>query len=213
MVPIERALVRSVLWLVFGLLASLPLLLIDAGDDPTVVFLVHLSVLVAFGLGLTIAMLPLSGADWFAGSGWEAGTRLTASGIGVVVLVTGAVGLVTLASSAALRYDPSTQFLQLLSALDIAWVTAAVVIGGQRASSRTTGIVGGIAMGIVCVWSIWYYLDAVAFGPKGEWVVSASDLATRVLPFDTAAAIVAIGVFAFGTYSASQAMEQPSAQS
>ena len=189
------------------------MLSIDAGDDPTVVFLVHLSVLVAFGLGLTVALLPMSGADWFAGSGWGVGTRLTASGAGVVVLVTGAIGLVALASSAALRYDPSTQFLQLLSALDIAWVTAAVLIGGQRAWSRTAGIIGGIAMGIVCVWSIWYYLNAVAFGPRGEWVVSGSDLATRVIPFDTAAAIVAIGVFSIGTYRTSQATEQPSAQS
>jgi hypothetical protein len=213
MVPIERALVRSVLWLVFGLLASLPLLLIDVGDDPTVVFLVHLSALVAFGLGLTVALLLMSGADWFAGSGWGVGTRLTASGAGVIVLVTGAIGLVALASSAALRYDPSTQFLQLLSALDIAWVTAAVLIGAQRAWSRTAGMIGGIAMGIVCVWSIWYYLDAVTFGPRGEWVVSGSDLATRVIPFDTAAAIVAVGMFTFGTWRASQAMEQPSAQS
>ena len=213
MVPIERALVRAVLWLVFGLLASLPLLMIEVGDDPTVVFLVHLSFLVAFGLGLTVALLPMSGAGWFAGSGWGVGTRLTASGAGVVVLVTGVIGLVALASSAALRYDPSTQFLQLLSALDIAWVTAAVLIGGQRAWSRTAGIIGGVAMGIVCVWSIWYYLDAVTFGPGGEWVVSGSDLATRVIPFDTAAAIVAVGMFAFGTYRTSQAMEQPSAQS
>ena len=68
-------------------------------------------------------------------------------------------------------------------------------------------------MGIVCVWSIWYYLDTVPFGPDGEWVVSGSDLATRVIPFDVAAAIIAVGVFAFGTYRAAQAMEQPSDQS
>ena len=71
----------------------------------------------------------------------------------------------------------------------------------------------GVMMGIVCVWSIWYYLDVVAFGPSGEWVVSGSDLATRVIPFDTVAAIVAIGLFALGTYRAAQAMEQPSVQS
>ncbi len=213
MVPIERALVRTVQWLAGGLLASLPLLLIDTGGDPTVIFLIHLGVLVAFGLALTVALLPMSGADWFAGSGWGVMAKLMGSGAGIVVLTTGAVGLVTLASSAALRYDPSTQFLQLLSALDIAWVTAAVLIGAQRAWSKRAGVIGGVTMGFVCVWSIWYYLDAVAFGPNGEWVVSGSNLSTRVIPFDTAAAIVAVGIFAFGTYCASQATEQPSAQS
>jgi hypothetical protein len=212
-VPIERALVRTVLWLIGGLLASLPLLLIDIGDDPTVAFLIHLGALVAFGLALTVALLPMSGADWFAGSGWGVLVRMVGSGVGIVVLTTGVVGLVTLASSAALGYDPSTQFLQLLSALDIAWVTAAVVIGAERAWSKTAGIIGGIVMGLVCVWSIWYYLDAVPFGSTGEWVVSGADLSTRVIPFDTAAAIIAVGLFAFGTYRASQAMEQPSAQS
>jgi hypothetical protein len=204
MVPIDRALVRTVFWLAGGLLASLPLLLIDVSDDPTVAFLVHLGVLVAFGLGLTVALIPMIGDDWFAGSGWGVLKRLIASGGGIVVLTTGVVGLVTLASSAALRYDPSTQFLQLLSALDIAWVTAAVIIGAKRAWSRTGAIVGGVVMGLVCVWSIWYYLDAVAFGPGGEWVVSGSDMAARVIPFDTAAALIAIAMFAYGTYRESQ---------
>lgn len=213
MVPIERALVRTTLWLAGGLLASLPLLLVDLDGDPLVVFLVHLGALVAFGLALTVALIPMSGADWFADSGWGVARTLVGSGVGVVVLTTGVVGLVTLASSAALRYDPSTQFLQLLSALDIAWAMAAVVIGAERAWSRTVAIIGGMMMGIVCVWSIWYYLDAVAFGPNGEWVLSGSDLTTRVIPFDTAAALIAIGVFSFGTYRAFQAMEQPSAQS
>ena len=213
MVPIERALVRALYWLIGGLVGSLPLLLIDADGDPTTVFLIQLSGLVAYGVALAIALIPMSGPDWFDGSGWRLGTRLIGSGVGVVVLTTGVIGLVTLASSAALRYDPSTQFLQLLSALDIAWVTAAVIIGAQRAWSRIVAVVGGVMMGIVCVWSIWFYLDAVSFGPNGEWIVSGSDLWTRVIPFDMAAAIIAIGVFAFGTYRAAQVMEQPSAQS
>lgn len=213
MVPIERALIRTVVWLMAGLVASLALFLIDVSGDPTVAFLFHLGALVAFGLALTVALLPMSGADWFAGSRWGVARRLVGGGVGIVVLTTGVTGLVTLASSAALRYDPSTQFLQLLSALDIAWVTAAVIIGAQRAWSRTAAVIGGVMMGAVCVWSIWFYLDAVGFGPNGEWIVSGSDLATRVIPFDTAAAIIALGMFAFGTARASQAMEQPSAQS
>jgi hypothetical protein len=213
MVPIERALVRTTFWLTGGLVASLPLLVVDLGDDPTLAFLIHLAGLVAFGLALTIALIPMSGAGWFDGSGWSVTTRLMGSGVGIIVLTTGVVGLVTLASSAALRYDPSTQFLQLLSALDIAWVTAAVIIGAARVWSRTVAVAAGVMMGIVCVWSIWYYLQAAGFGPDGEWVVSGSDLATRVIPFDTAAAIIAIGMFLFGTFRASQAIEQPSDQS
>jgi hypothetical protein len=212
-VPIEQALVKALRWLIAGLVASVPLLFVDIGDDPTVAFLVHLGVLVAFGVALSTALLPESGSDWFAGSAWPEWTRFMASGIGIVVLTTGVVGLVTLASSAALRYDPSTQFLQLLSALDIAWVTAAVVLGAHRAWSRSAGIAGGIVMGIVCVWSIWYYLEAAAFGPKGQWVVSGSDLASRVIPFDAAAAIIAVGLFTFGTYRVSRATAQPSPQS
>jgi hypothetical protein len=213
MVPIERALVRTTFWLTGGLVGSLVLLLVDLGDDPTAGFLLHLFGLVAFGLALTIALIPMSGADWFDGSGWSVTTRLMGSGVGIIVLTTGVVGLVTLASSAALRYDPSTQFLQLLSALDIAWVTAAVIIGAARAWSRTVAVAAGVMMGLVCVWSIWYYLQAAGFGANGEWVVSGADLATRVIPFDTAAAIIAIGMFLYGTYRTSQAIEQPSDQS
>lgn len=213
MVPIERALIRTTIWLLVGLGAALPLLLIDVGDDPTAGFLIHLSVLVAFGLVLTIDLLRFVGADWFVTTGWSVGRRLAGSGIGTVVLATGALGLVTLASSAALRYDPSTQFLQLLSALDIAWVTAAVVVGGRRLWNLTAAIVAGAIVGTVCVWSIWNYVNAVGFGPNGEWIVSGSDLMTRVLPYDMAAATIAVIMFGVGTRKTAQAMEQPRPQS
>jgi len=38
----------------------------------------------------------------------------------------------SLATSAALRYDPSLQFLQLLSSLDIAWAATALALGARR---------------------------------------------------------------------------------
>jgi len=213
MVPIERALVRSVLWLAAGLGISVLLLFVPASADPSTIFLIHLSLLVLFGLGLSIALVDLSGADWFAGSGWTASARLWASGIGLIVLATGVVGLVTLASSAALRFDPSTQFLQLISALDIAWVTAAVVIGCHRLWGRLIAGVAGLGIGLFCVWSIWRYIEAVGFGASGEWIVSGEKLMTLVLPYDMAAAVLAIALFALGARRAAQAIEQPSAQS
>ncbi|MCL1599593.1 MAG: hypothetical protein M3094_10435, partial [Actinomycetia bacterium] len=122
-------------------------------------------------------------------------------------------GLVTLASSAALRFDPSTQFLQLLSALDIAWAGAALAIGVYRAASRSWAIAAAGVLGVVCVWSIWSYLFAVGFGANGSWIVSGSDLMRYVLPFDVAAATMAVVAFLFGVRARLHATEQPSPQS
>jgi len=213
MVPIERALLRTLPWLVGGLVLSIPLLLVNVGGAPLGKFTVHLTALVGFGLVLTNVLVRFGTAEWFSGLSWSVSVRLIASGIGLVVLVTGAVGLVTLASSAALRYDPSTQFLQLISALDIAWVVAAITIGAYRAWGRGWAVFGGVAVGLVCIWSIWNYLDHVGFGPNGEWIVSAPDLMRLVLPYDTVAAVVAVTVFLVGARRAAQATEQPSPQS
>ncbi len=197
-VPIERALARTVPWLAGALVASIPLLLVDVGDDPVVAFIVQLVVLVLFGLVLANVLVPLGTAAWFEATGWSQSVRLVAGGVGLVVLVTGVVGLVTLASSAALRFDPSTQFLQLISALDIAWVGAAVTIGVYRSWGRRWAVTGGSVIGVVCVWSIWSYIDHVGFGPNGEWIVSAPDLMRFVLPYDVIAAVAAVTLFLVG---------------
>lgn len=213
MPPIERAILRTVPWLIGGLVASIPLLFVRVGDAPTGWFIVHLGALVAFALGVTISIAVLGDEPWFATISWGAGLRSTAGGVGLVVLVTGTVGLVTLASSAALGFDPSTQFLQLLSALDIAWVVAAVSIGIYRLVSRTWAAVAGSAVGLLCVWSIWNYLSIVGFGADGEWIVSGSDLMRYVIPFDMAAAGVAVVVFLLGVRAQVYATEQPRPQS
>lgn len=213
MVPIEAALLLTIPWLVGALLLSVPLLLVNQNGDPLGAFVVHLAVLVAFGLMLAGVLVPLGGDGWFTATGLSRFPKAVASGVGLVVLVTGTVGLVTLASSAALRFDPSTQFLQLISALDIAWVGAAVMVGAYRAWGRAWAVTGGLAIGAVCVWSIWRYLDHVGFGPKGEWIVSSADLMRFVLPFDLVAAAVAVAVFAIGARKAAQVIEQPSPQS
>jgi len=213
MPQIERALLWTIPWLIGGLVAALPLLLVDTSANLFAWFIVQLSALVFFGLALTIRLMPLADEHWFEAAGWSTRVRLVASGVSIVVLATGTVGLVTLATSAALRYDPSIQFLQLLSALDIAWAGAALVIGANRAWGRTAAIASGGVLGVFCVWSIWNYLNTVGFGPDGSWIVSGSDMMRLVIPFDMAAAVVAVSVFAYGVVRAGQATEQANAQS
>ncbi len=209
--PMERAVLATVPFLVIGLIGSLPLLLIRWSPPPLTVVIVHLSALVLLGLVAVIRLMPLAGNDWFKGQTWSPFRRLAASGISVVFLATGMVGLVTLASSAALQYPPSLQFLQLLSALDIAWAGAALMIGVYRAWRLPAAVTAGSVLAIICVWSIWRYLDVVGFGPEGEWIVDNAALAKYVLPYDVAAAVMAVVAFVFGTRR--QAMEQASPQS
>ncbi len=217
MAPIERALLLTVPWLIGGLVVSLPLLLLDTRSDPLTGFMVQLSGLVIFGIVLANVVVSLGSSGWFSGSGWSNLTETAASGVALVVLVTGTVGLVALGSSAALRFDPSTQFLQLISALDIAWVVAAITIGAYRAWGRGPALLGGLLIGLVCVWSIGQYLDSVGFGPDGEWIVSSSDLMRLVLPYDVAAAVAATAMFTVGVFTsvrrAAHVIEQPSPQS
>ncbi|MEA3510797.1 MAG: hypothetical protein U9R51_05110 [Actinomycetota bacterium] len=209
--PMERAVLATVPFLAIGLIASVPLLFVRWSSPPLTIVIVHLAALVLLGLVAVIRLAPMAGNDWFNGQSWPPFWRLTASGISAVFLATGMVGLVTLASSAALRYPPSLQFLQLLSALDIAWAGAALVIGVYRAWRLPAAVTAGIVLAIICVWSIWRYLDVVGFGPAGEWMVDSAALAKYVLPFDVAAAVMAIVAFVFGTHR--QAMEQASPQS
>ena len=207
----ERAVLATVPFLAIGLVASVPLLLVRWSPPPFTIIIVHLAALVLLGLVAALRLTSLAGNDWFSGQPWSPFWRLAASGISVVLLVTGMVGLVTLASSAALRYPPSLQFLQLLSALDIAWAGAALVIGFYRAWRLPAAVAAGTVLAIICVWSIWRYLDVVGFGPEGEWIVDAAALARYVLPFDVLAALMAVGAFVYGTRR--QAIEQASPQS
>jgi hypothetical protein len=198
--PMERVVLAAVPFLVAGLVLSLPLLLVTRTPPPITPVIVHLSGLVLLGLVTAVWLAPLAGADWFLGRAWSAWWRLVASGVTVVVITTGVVGLVTLASSAALQFPPSMQFLQLLSALDIAWAGGALVVGAHRAWGRAAAVAAGVVLGVVCVFAIWRYLDVVGFGPSGEWIVDGPALWRNVIPADTAAALVAIVVFTYGTW-------------
>jgi hypothetical protein len=188
-------------------------LLVTPGDAPLGWFIAQLVVLVVIAHAMTITLMSLGNEPWFEAMSWGPVVRSIASGIGLVVLVTGTVGLITLASSAALGFDPSLQFLQLLSALDIAWAGAALTIGVYRAFSRGWAIFAGSVLGVVCIWSIWNYLSVVGFGPAGSWIVSGPDLARYVIPYDVAAAVMAVVFFLLGVRAQVHATEQPSPQS
>jgi hypothetical protein len=201
--PLEQALIKTVRWLVPALLVSLPLLAVSGTNDPFGLFLVQLSLIVLFGIALAVQLSPqLEAEGWFAASGWPEARRRLAAASTLVALVTGAVALVTLATSAALRLQPSLQFLQLLSAMDIAWTGAAIAIGSYlRWRTRRAAWIGGLMLGVFCVFSIWSYLNAVGFTADGGWKVSGSALVRHVIPFDIAAAVMAVAVLWVGAHT------------
>ncbi|MFP3883219.1 MAG: hypothetical protein ACLFRT_10660 [Actinomycetota bacterium] len=195
---IEGALARALRWTIGGAILSLPLFVIPQATAPDLMTytLVHLGALVAFGLLVVADLARLIDRSWFTWLGATA--RMIASGAAVVALTVGVVALVTLPTSAALRFDPSLQFLQLLSALDIAWVASATLVGVRWIAGRRWGHVAGVIIGVICVWSIWTYLDAVGFAPDGGWLVDGNALMTYVLPYDIGAAVIAIVTLILG---------------
>jgi len=201
--PLERALIVTVQWLVPALALSALLLAVPEPDDPFVLFIAQLAAIVAFGVALAVQMTRLVASDdWFSGTGWPPGRRRLAAASTLVALTTGAVALLTLASSAALRLEPSLQFLQLLSALDIAWVGAAIALGSfLRWGTRAAAWISAMMLGVFCVFSIWRYLDIVGFTSAGGWKVSGSDLMRHVIPFDVVAATVAITILWMGAHT------------
>ncbi|MDH3731731.1 MAG: hypothetical protein OES13_11540 [Acidimicrobiia bacterium] len=196
--PAERALATAFRWTVAGALVALPALAIDISGHVVAISTWHLIALVIFEVALALTLAPVADeAGWFSNVAEPA--RSVAAAASVVALVTGAAALVTMATSAALRFDPSMQFLQLLSALDIAWVVAAAAIGARRRWGSAAATGAAIAIGVFCVWSIWRYLDTVGVGPLGEWVVDGSELMRLVLPNDMIAAVVAVSLLVIGT--------------
>ena len=213
MSPLERAVIRTAQMLLPALVASIVLLTVPSPEDPFWLFISHLSVLVGFGVVLALRLVPLAHRDdWFAATPWSPVLRRLAGAMVLVVVVTGAVALLTLASSAALRLQPSLQFLQLLSALDIAWAGTAIVVGAELRWGRVAAKAGGLILGVFCVFSIWRYLDIVGFSPDGGWMVSGADLWRYVIPFDMIAAGAAVLILVAGV-RAPQRTEQARLQS
>ncbi len=217
MTALERAIIQAVRWMIAGLVLTPLLLAVPTPHGSTPWILLHLSVIVTGGLVLTMTLSRYLREPWFPALGPV--RSLLASAASIVVLVTGAVGIVTLASSAALRLDPSLQFLQLLSALDIAWVVGATAIGATFLRGRSIGWIAGMMMVSVCVWSVARYLFAVGYTPSGGWLVDGAAMWRYILPYDIAAAVIAVTTLVRGVRAEvmqtrdHQAMAQPSRQS
>jgi hypothetical protein len=192
----ERALTTAVRWLLPALAVSGLLLAFPSPGGSLGWVMLHLAIVVTFGLALIMTLGRYLGATWFSDLGRFAQRLAVAATL--VVLATGAVALVTLASSAALRFQPSLQFLQLLSALDIAWAAGATALGVEMLAGRRAGWAGGITIVAICLWSVWRYLDVVGFTPDGGWLVDGGAMWTYILPYDMMAAAVAIASLTAG---------------
>jgi len=210
---IEHSLSVVAKWALPALLVSLLGLAIPGDWDLEALFLTHLALLAIWSLGLGRNMVHSVATHglWFSHLDRPKARRATA--VGVVAAVSLATMLVTLASSAALRYDPSTQFLQLLSAFDIAWVVTGLIIGLSFRLRRGMWMTAGVAMTVMCLFSIYLYVDAVGFGRNGEWLVQAAEMLRLVIPFDVAAAIMTTAAILWGSSEVAYPMAQPSDQS
>ena len=157
--------------------------------------MVQLVMISVFGIYLAFRLLKRLEPVWFDSSPITATQRVFGTGLGVVIIVTGCVGLVTLASSAALRLRPATQFLQLLSTLDIAWAASTVMVAAYWLWSRVrVALFGGLVVVAACTVTLARYVDEAAFGPNGGWRLTASELWEYVLPYDIGVAAIAIGM-------------------
>jgi len=174
---------------------------------------VHLTGLVTMALAIALQLAPLVESVWFTDRDWPDVRKRLAAAATLIALVALVVGLVTLATSAALRLQPSMQFLQILSSLDIAWAVTALVIGTRLLRGNGAAVVAGVALDAVCVGALWNYLRVVGFEPDGGWLLDGDKLRQLVIPADMVAATVALIVLGLGLRRLSQPIEQASDQS
>lgn len=171
--------------------------------------LIHLALIQLAALLLATELAPLLDEPWFG----RVRRPWLASAVSLVVLITGFAALLSLATSAAARYDPSLQFLQLLSSLDIAWVTAAIFLGARRMWSLGAAWALAGTIIVICIGSIALYLNVVGFTTGGGWVVNGDRLGAIVIPADMLAAIAALTVLLAAGLGPAQPTEQRSPQS
>ncbi len=190
---------------------SLVALLLPApdGDGLLRYALIHLTVIQIATFFFTIEMSPLTDEPWFGHNKrpW------LASSASLVAAVVGFSGLLTLATSAAARYDPSLQFLQLLSSLDIAWVVAALYLGARMLWGRPIALALGAVLIAACVLSIALYLNSVGFTSAGGWLVDGGEMMRFIIPADTVAALIATSVLLLASHRSERRTAQPSPQS
>ncbi len=195
----------------WGIPLSLIALLFPApeGDGLLQYTLIHLTVVQIATFLFVIEMSPLTDRPWFS----PIKRSWLASSASLVAAVVGFSALLTLATSGGARYDPSLQFLQLLSSLDIAWVVAALYLGTRKLWGKPLALILASALIVICVWSIAVYLTSVGFTSDGGWLVDGSEMMRIIIPADTVAAVAAIAAMLGASQRADQRTAQPNPQS
>ena len=210
--PVERILGAGLKRLLqWGIPLSLVALVFPApeGDGLLQYMLIHLTILQIATFLFVIEMSPLTDEPWFS----PIKRSWLASSASLVAAVVGFSALLTLATSGAARYDPSLQFLQLLSSLDIAWVVAALFLGARKLWGEPLALILASALIVICVWSIAVYLNSVGFTSEGGWLVDGGEMMRIIIPADTVAAVAAIAAMLGASYRADQRTAQPNPQS
>ncbi len=204
MTSFERLTARLGLALVLALLPSPLLLLVPSTTDKAALIAtstLHLSASMLFALGVTLwAVLPAFRA--WPNEGWFARLpeplRLLAAAAVHIAAVAGVTLLVVLAWGAALRFAPSLQYLQIISALDIVWGLVAIVALGpvvvRSARSLWLGGAAGVAFIAYCQWPLVRYLANVGFTDDGGWKVDGAAMWRYILPYDMMAAALALAI-------------------
>lgn len=165
---------------------------------------IHLTVLQLATLLFVMETARLTDVPWFQ----DVRFPWLASAASLIAAAVGFSALLTLATSAAARYDASLQFLQLLSSVDIAWVVSALYIGARTLAGIRLAVPAGLALIAGCIWSISAYLSEVGFAAAGGWLVDGGQLLRIVLPADAAAAVVSLAVL----LGAARRADQPTLQ-
>lgn len=198
---------RAARWAVAAGLAGGSLVLVEEPTGLLTVAILHLSAIVALCFALTVSLRDATDsiAAGRSSTTWTHFSR----GAAVVAIITGVAVVVTLVSSSAIGYEVSLQYLLVLSAIDIAWVVAATYFGLRWRFGEVGGITGGSLIAIMCVWTIWRYVDQIGFTDSGGWLVDTEALNRLVFPFDVAAAVVAVSAMWIGArYATAQRKPQ-----
>jgi hypothetical protein len=190
-----------------GAAAAIPVFFLPQPDDPLLTFLIHLTLIIAFSLGLVFHLAPLVDEAWFGGLEMGEQGRRALTWIVAMTAVSGAAGGVSLATGAAIRYAPSLQFLLSLSALGITWVVAAAVLGARRRFGATAAVAVGLAMAAIAVGSLWRYFDDVGFSDGGGWLLDGAALLRLAVLAWVALAVAAVTLLSMGIRSSGDASD------
>lgn len=199
MSSVETALIRTLLWTSVGVAAAFPTLVVPAPQDPRLTALVHMTLLGLCAMALVFHLAPLTDEPWFGGGNLGLVGRRAAGWLAVTAMVIASAATVAAATAAALRYDPSMQYLIVVGAAFAALPGALAALGTRRrfgpgAAAAAAGVIAGVV-----VWSLWRYLDRVGVGVDGAWVVDGARFGTLVVPFLAAAWVAAAMLFTAGT--------------